>query len=134
MFADNSNQKQFVEVVHLIKSARNNAVESVNSEMLNLYWNIGQYISIHLANAAWGEKTIDELSSFIQRKCPEIKGFNRRGLYRMKQFFETYSSAKFVSSPMAQIQNADNKRNEIVSSVMTQFKPYVDSFLLPLHP
>jgi predicted nuclease of restriction endonuclease-like (RecB) superfamily len=41
----------------------------------------------------------------------------------MKQFFETYSSAKFVSSPMAQIQNAGNKHNEIVSSVMTQFKP-----------
>jgi hypothetical protein len=88
--------------------------------MINLYWNVGKYLSIQLSNATWGDRTVDELANFIQRKYPEIKGFNRRGLYRMKQFFETYSSAKFVSLPMAQIQEADNPKNEIVSLPMTQ--------------
>jgi hypothetical protein len=59
----------------------------------------------------WRNKTIDELAAFTQLKHPEIKGFNRRGLYRMKQFFETYSSVEFVSSSMTQIQEPDNQGN-----------------------
>src|SRR6218665_374658 len=31
-----------------------------------------------------------ELADFIASKHPELSGFNRRGLYRMKQFYETY--------------------------------------------
>ena len=120
---NNSQQKQFYEIVHLIKNAQSNVVRSINVEMINLYWNVGQYISLQLSSAAWGDKTVDELAVFIQRKHPEIKGFNRRGLYRMKQFFETYSSAKFVSSAMTQIQQSNSQVNIIVSSAMTQFEP-----------
>ena len=29
--------------------------------------------------------------------CPEVKGFNRRGFYRMKQFYETYKENEFVN-------------------------------------
>jgi len=115
-------EKHFLEIVHLIKNAQSNAVSSINVEMINLYWNVGQYISLQLSRAAWGEKTIDELAAFIQREYPEIKGFNRRGLYRMKQFYEIYSSATFVSSSMTQMQASNNQCDEIVSSLMTQFK------------
>ena len=118
----NNQQKQFYEIVHLIKNAQSNIVRSINVEMINLYWNVGQYISLQLCSAVWGDKTVDELAVFIQRKYPEIKGFNRRGLYRMKQFFETYSSAVFVSSAMTQIQQSNNQTDIIVSSPMTQFE------------
>ena len=122
MLTNDHKQKQFYEVVHLIKNVRNNVVMSINVEMINLYWNVGQYLTMQLSNAVWGDKTVDELAVFIQQKYPEIKGFNRRGLYRMKQFYETYSSAEFVSLPMAQIQETDNQDNEFVSLPMTQFR------------
>jgi predicted nuclease of restriction endonuclease-like (RecB) superfamily len=118
----NTQQKQFHEIVHLIKNAQSNVIRSINVEMINLYWNVGQYISLQLSCAAWGDKTVEELAVFIQQKHPEIKGFNRRGLYRMKQFFEIYSSQKFVSSLMTQMQISENHTNVIVSSVMTQFE------------
>jgi len=121
MLINDNIQKQFYEIVHLIKNVQINAVMSINVEMINLYWNVGQYLSLQLSNAAWGDKTVDELAAFIQREHPEIKGFNRRGLYRMKQFFETYSSTKFVSSAMTQIQEAENQNNTFVSLPMTQF-------------
>ena len=35
-----SKNKQFLEVVGIIKKARYNAVKSVNTELINLYWNI----------------------------------------------------------------------------------------------
>ncbi|KOA18733.1 hypothetical protein CLHOM_30170 [Clostridium homopropionicum DSM 5847] len=46
---------------------------------------------------------INQLAKFISVNCPEIKGFNRRGLYRMKQFYETYKDNKFVSPLVTQI-------------------------------
>ena len=39
----------------------------------------------------------------IQENYPAIKGFNRRGLYRMKQFFETYKDNENVSPLVTQI-------------------------------
>ena len=115
-------QKQFKEIVELIKQSRFNAIKAVNTELINLYWNVGAYIHQQVASAAWGEKTVDELADFIQKQHPELKGFNRRGLYRMKQFYETYAKTQFVSSLMTQIQSAENKENTIVPSPMTQFK------------
>lgn len=37
------------------------------------------------------------MANFIQKNNPELKGFNRAGLYRMIQFYETYANVQFVS-------------------------------------
>lgn len=68
-----------------------------------LYWNVGKYISEQLESQKWGSSYVDELASFIAKNCPEVKGFNRRGLYRMKQFYETYKEKEFVSTLLTQI-------------------------------
>ncbi|WP_345068883.1 hypothetical protein [Sphingobacterium thermophilum] len=41
---------------------------------------------------------VKKLYEFILSKAPNLSGFNRRGLYRMKQFFEVYSDKEFISS------------------------------------
>ena len=46
---------------------------------------------------------IDSLSDYIQRQFPGIKGFNRRGLYRMKHFYETYAGNKKMSALLTQL-------------------------------
>lgn len=38
----------------------------------------------------------------IQTAFPGIKGFNRRGLYRMKKFYETYADDEFVTTLLSQ--------------------------------
>jgi len=113
-------QKQFAEIISLIRQSRNKALMAVNTELINLYWNVGEYISRRVANSTWGDGTIDELAEVIQKEHPDLKGFNRRGLYRMKQFYETYSRLKFVSSVLTQIQIPDSQSSEIVSTVSTQ--------------
>jgi predicted nuclease of restriction endonuclease-like (RecB) superfamily len=95
--------KDFINVVNLIQEARVNAIRKVNEELILLYWNVGKYISEQLEIQEWGSSYVDELSSFISEKCPGVKGFNRRGLYRMKQFYETYKDKKFVSTLLTQI-------------------------------
>lgn len=113
---------QFYEVVQLIKQSRENAIKSVNVELINLYWNVGSYIRYQLAESEWGDKTVIELADYIKKHHPELRGFNKRGLYRMKQFYETYFEIQIVSSPMTQMQIGDSKVNIIVSSPMTLFK------------
>jgi hypothetical protein len=111
---------QFADIIFLIKQSRAYAIKAVNTELINLYWNVGAYINRQLANASWGEKTVDDLADFIQKNYPELKGFNRRGLYRMKQFYETYVNMVFVSPVVTQIQIDENQKNEIVAPVVRQ--------------
>ena len=53
--------------------------------------------------ASFGDKIIDEITAYISDAAPAIKRFNRRSLYRMKQFYETYKDDEFVSALLTQI-------------------------------
>jgi predicted nuclease of restriction endonuclease-like (RecB) superfamily len=112
---------RFSDIINLIQQSRNNAIRAVNTELVNLYWNVGAYIKQKLSVAEWGHKTVDELAAFIQRNNPELKGFERSGLYRMVQFYETYADTQIVSAVRTQLQSTDNQNNEIVASVRRQF-------------
>lgn len=68
-----------------------------------MYWEVGEYLSSLCTNAAFGDKVIDEVASYIAKSGTNVKGFNRRGLYRMKQFYETYRGDEFVSALLTQI-------------------------------
>ena len=125
-------EQQFTEVVQLIQKARINAYKAVNTELINCYWQVGEFISQRIANAIWGDKTIDELASFIGSRHPDLKGFSRPNLYRMKQFYETYCNISTIVSPaVRQIQRDDNQKLKIVSPLVTPFQTsnIRDSFL-----
>ena len=94
---------QFTEVVEMIHQARYNAIKHVNSELIKLYWSIGEYISGKLESAEWGDAVVDQLAEYIQTNHSEIKGFTRRGLYRMRQFYETYYQKEIVSPLVTQL-------------------------------
>lgn len=96
-------EKSFIEIKSLIDNARSDALKSVNTELIRLYWNIGTFISQRLSGAQWGEKAIDQLASYLNTLGPDYKGFNRRNLYRMKQFYESYPDAEIVSAVLTQL-------------------------------
>lgn len=43
------------------------------------------------------------MAAYIATANPGVRGFNRRGLYRMKQFYETYKDDEFVTPLVTQI-------------------------------
>jgi predicted nuclease of restriction endonuclease-like (RecB) superfamily len=90
-------------IITMIEQARQNALQSVNAELIRLYWNVGEYLSVENIKSGWGEAFIDETAEYIKKNSPEIKGFSRRGLYRMLQFYETYRDNEFVSALLTQI-------------------------------
>lgn len=91
------------QIVSMIQSSRDSAIRAVNAELIQLYWNVGEYLSVLCANAKFGDKVIDEIAASLAAAAPTIKGFHRRGLYRMKQFYETYKNDAFVSPLLTQI-------------------------------
>lgn len=115
-------QEKFSDIILLIQQVRHNAIQTVNTELINLYWLVGEHISKRLASTSWGEKTIYELAHYLNSQYPELKGFNRRGLYRMKQFFETYTSSTIVSSVMTQLENPHSQPNAFASSAMAHLE------------
>jgi predicted nuclease of restriction endonuclease-like (RecB) superfamily len=96
-------QPQFTEVLTLIQTAQQKVIATANQELIKLYWSIGKYISDRIATSEWGQKTIEQLAAFIQAQEPSIKGFEKRNLYRMRQFYETYPDSKIVSALLTQL-------------------------------
>ena len=97
------NEKEFLHIVSLINRAKEKALLSVNVKLINLYWEVGKYISNKIKKAEWGEGIIDNLAEYISIKNPEIKGFNRRGLFRMRQFYDAYCNNQKVSPLVTQL-------------------------------
>ena len=93
----------FGAVISIIENAKGRALKAVNAELINMYWEVGEYLSKLCAESSFGDKVIDEVADYISETNPTIKGFNRRGLYRMRQFYETYNDDEFVSTLLTQI-------------------------------
>ena len=91
------------EIAQIIEETRDNAYRKVNEELILMYGKIGQFLSEKSREANYGDGYIDSLSDYIQRQFPGIKGFNRRGLYRMKQFYETYAGNENVTALLTQL-------------------------------
>lgn len=99
---------RFTDIIQLIKQSRTNAIRAVNAELINLYWNIGEYISKKIEQSEWGDSVVTELASFIQTYEPEIKGFSDKNIWRMKQFYETYKDFPILSTLLREISWSHN--------------------------
>ena len=100
--------KRFTDIIKLIKQSRTNAIKAVNSELINLYWQIGEHLSKKIEQAEWGDSVVTELSIHIQRNEPEIKGFSDKNIWRMKQFYETYKDLPKLSTLLREISWSHN--------------------------
>ena len=103
MSLDKNLELNFNEVIKMIETRRNNAYKKVNEELISLYWDFGKYISEKVNDSNWGDKIVDKLVEFMKREYPTMRGFNRSGIYRMKQFYETYKDNKIVAPLVKQI-------------------------------
>ncbi len=108
MSLGNSLELNFSEVINMIETRRNNAYKKVNEELISLYWDFGKYISEKVNDSNWGDKIVDKLVEFMKREYPTMRGFNKRGIYRIKQFYETYRDFPFVSPLVTQISWTNN--------------------------
>lgn len=93
-----------------IQSARTKLALSVSTQLIELYWEIGKDISVKSNMAGWGSGIMEQISTDLKHEFPEIKGFSRRNLYAIKQWYEFYHSKyEFVPQLVAQIPWGHNR-------------------------
>jgi predicted nuclease of restriction endonuclease-like (RecB) superfamily len=96
-------EQSFAEIVEMIQTTRGRALAAVNTALIDLYWRVGEYISRKLETAAWGEGVVAELAGYIRRRHPNLRGFTRRNLFRMRQFFDAYAKTEIVPALLTQL-------------------------------
>jgi predicted nuclease of restriction endonuclease-like (RecB) superfamily len=101
-------QKTSEDVLRIIESAKYNAFRAVNREIIDMYWNIGQYVSEKVKSGVWGDGIVKELSDFIKSKNPNMSGFSPQNLRRMRQFYETYKDDAKCSPLVSELSWTNN--------------------------
>lgn len=105
-----------------IKQARQRAALAVNTELLVLYWEIGNTILVQQKKAGWGAKVIDRLSADLRTEFPEMTGLSVRNLKYMRAFAVAYP--QFVQAILAQTRSSEVKQELIVQAPLAQLSWY----------
>ena len=73
-----------------IKQSQIKAALAVNSQLIQLYWDLGKQIAEKQETAKWGSGFIDQLSKDLQAEFPDMKGFSKNNLHRARNFYLFY--------------------------------------------
>lgn len=96
-------ESSFAEIMGLIHEAQRRTFQAVNTRMIDLYWQVGEYISHRVVEDGWGRGTVAKLADYIIREQPGIRGFSQQNLWRMRQFFESYCENPNLSTLLREI-------------------------------
>lgn len=96
-------QPDFDKIYQLILDAQSKTWHQVNQQLMQLYWQIGEYLAEKAEKEAWGKNVVEELAHYLKERHPSTKGFSARNLWRMKQFFETYQPHPKLSAVLTEI-------------------------------
>ena len=107
---DKAYQKWFDNIKRKINSAQLKVAVSVNSQLMELYWDLAKDIVNKQAEANWGDAVLEQLAIDLKLSFPNINGFSRRNLYAIRQWFLFYNTqSQFVPQPVAQIPWGHNR-------------------------
>lgn len=90
MKTSSTDEESFSKVAQDIEASREKALQAVNAELIELYWQIGETISFKIKEARWRESDMKPLAAYIAKTQPNKQGFTRANLSRMRRFYETY--------------------------------------------
>ena len=118
----------FAAILQIIEQNRSQAIQAVNHASLLTAWEVGAFVSNKIKNADWGAKVVQQLAEYIHTQNPTLKGWSKITIYRMVQFYDTYSSKGFLNllqqfkldKPIMPISSAQTASNSIISLQMTQ--------------
>lgn len=97
----------YVELLASVKervlSAQYAALKAVNTELVGLYWDIGQMIMERQDVEGWGKAVVEQLAADLRAEFPGVGGFSASNLWRMKAFFEAYTGLEKLAPLVREI-------------------------------
>jgi predicted nuclease of restriction endonuclease-like (RecB) superfamily len=90
------------EIKQKVRNAQYEALKVVNTQLINLYWEIGKSIA-EKQNENWGKAIVPTLSKELQNEFPGIGGFSTTNLWLMAQLYSEYHSVEFLQPLVGEI-------------------------------
>lgn len=113
-----------------IRLARQKAAIAVNTELLFIYWEIGNEIALQEKNEGWGAKTVEKLSKDLKAEFPDMKGLSPRNLRYMREFAIAWPHLPILQDPLAKLQAAKNQPGIILQLPLAKLTWYHNITLL----
>jgi len=99
---------EFNELLAIYEKAREKAEYAVNHVVIDMYWEIGEYISEKIKTVGWGKSVVKEFSDFMQKHHAGVNGFSPQNIWRMRQFYDTYKENIKLSPLVREISWTNN--------------------------
>jgi len=98
----------FNKIIEFIENRKNNAYIKVNEELILLYLDVGKYLFDLQQQSNYGDKITTKAANFMKNNYPNIKGFTKRNIERMIQFYKIYKDDKIASTLLTQLSWSSN--------------------------
>lgn len=101
----NADYKQWlIDLKKRIRQSQLKAVVKVNSELISLYWSMGEDIVEKQEKAKWGDGFITQLSKDLKEEFHNMQGFSVRNIKYIRQWYLFYNQKdKIGQQPVAQL-------------------------------
>ncbi len=101
---DNAYRNFLLDLKEKVRRTQLKASMAANSVLIDFYWELGKEIVRLETGNHWGTKLIEQLSIDLKLEFSQIKGFSRRNLYAIRQWYLFYSTRyEFVPQAVAQL-------------------------------
>jgi len=104
---DKEYQQWLADIKEKARKTQIKAAVKVNTELLNFYWELGTDILEKQANAKWGDGFLLQLSKDLMSEFPDMKGFSKRNLELIRQWYLFYSqdsrTDQIAKQPVSQL-------------------------------
>ena len=110
------------EIKDLIYRRQYEAMKKVNSELMLLYWEIGEEINHQQREKGWGKSVIEILSKELRKEFPGVKGFSTTNLWRMRSFYLEYSQNLNLPPSVGEMQKSNLP--PLVGEIGSRFQLY----------
>ena len=92
----------------LINKKQFQVLKLINSETINLYWEIGEEIYRQQQEKSWGKSIVEVLANELQKEYPGAKGYSAANLWRMRNFYVTYRDSEKLAPLVREISWSNN--------------------------
>ena len=89
-------RNDFEAIYKIITLHRDRVVQQINGDTVMMVWKVGGFVSGKLKTSTWGSGVVRQLAEYIHTQDPTVRGWSYRTIYKMVQFYETYSSQAFI--------------------------------------
>lgn len=96
------------ELKRLILEKQYRVLKTINSETINLYWEIGEEIYKQQKEKGWGKSIVELLAEELQKEFPGAKGYSAANLWRMRNFYLTYHKSEKLAPLVREISWSNN--------------------------